>query len=117
MDMSGETNKNNTCDFLWNLKHVVPNLRYTLKACIDRPWKFDHEVVQMFTVLDVIDLNIELPNFLQPVLKESHDTVGCCCWVVMQNFLLTSHCPLAEILQKIILIQGKQLIRPFNELV
>ena len=31
--------------------------RYSLKAVIDKPWKFDHETRKLFTVVGMMDLN------------------------------------------------------------
>ena len=53
--------------------------RYTMKACLDRPWKFDHETVRIFSVINVIDLNLEPPHCLQPVLRENHKSLCCLC--------------------------------------
>jgi hypothetical protein len=39
-------------------------IRYRMKAVIDRPWKFDHEVVMLFTVNHIIDLNMEPQNLV-----------------------------------------------------
>jgi len=37
----------------------IGNVRYQLKAKIDRPWKCDDQVKKMFTVISILDLNNE----------------------------------------------------------
>lgn len=37
------------------------NIRYSIKATVDRPWKFDYEAEANFKVFSLIDLN-NIPN-------------------------------------------------------
>ncbi|KAL7295316.1 arrestin domain-containing protein 17-like [Trichogramma pretiosum] len=45
--------KNLPCSF----EHRTGYVRYTIKAIIDRPWKFNHKTITAFTVLAPYDLN------------------------------------------------------------
>ncbi|XP_047003362.1 arrestin domain-containing protein 17 [Schistocerca americana] len=69
--------------------HLPPNLpssfeaefgyvRYTVKAVLDRPWKFDQEVKSAFTVITPLDLNTH-PTAKDPVKKETEKNFCCCC--------------------------------------
>ena len=42
---------------------------YSIKAVVDRPWRFDHETVAFFTVDGIYDLNME-PSALVRLLLE-----------------------------------------------
>lgn len=70
--------------------HLPPNLpssfegehghiRYTVKATLDRPWKFDQEAKAAFTVISPLDLNTH-PTAKEPVKKEVSKHFGFCCW-------------------------------------
>ncbi|GFG34867.1 hypothetical protein Cfor_10395 [Coptotermes formosanus] len=70
--------------------HLPPNLpssfegehghvRYTVKATLDRPWKFDQETKAAFTVISPLDLNTH-PTAKEPVRKEVSKHFGFCCW-------------------------------------
>ena len=41
----------------------VGYVRYTAEATMDRPWKFNHVTRSAFTVISIVDLNMEPPEF------------------------------------------------------
>ncbi|KAK1124426.1 hypothetical protein K0M31_006786 [Melipona bicolor] len=53
-------------------------VRYTVKATLDRPWKFDQEVKSPFTVISPLDLNQE-PKASEKVQEEMSKTFCCLC--------------------------------------
>lgn len=56
-------------------------VRYLAEAKIDRPWKFDHELKTAFTVLSILDLNLE-QSYLRDSYRMTQDKdVGCCCCI------------------------------------
>ncbi|XP_063233011.1 arrestin domain-containing protein 3-like [Bacillus rossius redtenbacheri] len=69
--------------------HLPPNLppsfegefgfiRYTVKAILDRPWKFDQEVKAAFTVITPLDLNTHA-TAKNPVKLEAEKFLCCLC--------------------------------------
>lgn len=60
---SGEHKFPFTCTLPMNLPSSFESdyghVRYTVKATLDRPWKFDQEVKNPFTVIAPLDLNQE----------------------------------------------------------
>ncbi|XP_034943031.1 arrestin domain-containing protein 17 isoform X2 [Chelonus insularis] len=61
-----------------SFEHDYGHVRYTVKAIIDRPWKFDHEVKIAFTVVSNFDLNKEA-RATEPVHLEMSKTFCCLC--------------------------------------
>jgi hypothetical protein len=57
-------------------------IRYTAKATLDRPWKFDQESKVAFTVVSHLDLN-QQPNASDPVHLEKNKTFCCLCCASM----------------------------------
>lgn len=54
------------------------HVRYTVKATLDRPWKFDQDVKSPFTVVSPLDLNQE-PRAGESVQQEMSKTFCCLC--------------------------------------
>ncbi|XP_063990814.1 arrestin domain-containing protein 17 isoform X2 [Diachasmimorpha longicaudata] len=71
-----------TCALPLNLpssfEHDYGHVRYTVKAIIDRPWKFDQEVKAAFTVVSHFDLNREA-RASEPIHQEMSKTFCCLC--------------------------------------
>ncbi|XP_015118177.1 arrestin domain-containing protein 17 isoform X1 [Diachasma alloeum] len=71
-----------TCALPQNLpssfEHDYGHVRYTVKAIIDRPWKFDQEVKAAFTVVSHFDLNREA-RASEPIHQEMSKTFCCLC--------------------------------------
>ncbi|XP_043269936.1 arrestin domain-containing protein 3-like [Venturia canescens] len=70
--------------FSFCLPHNIPSsfecsdgsVRYSIKAIMDRPWKFDHQVTLAFTVEAPYDLN-EVPTATSDVVDEDMDSFCC----------------------------------------
>jgi len=61
----------NRYPFMFQLPPNVPSsfegeigyVRYTAEATMERPWKFNHVTRSAFTVISLVDLNLEPPEF------------------------------------------------------
>jgi len=51
---------------------------YSIKATVDRPWRFDHETLAFFTVICIYDLNKD-PSALTPQSLSKHKMLGFLC--------------------------------------
>ncbi|KAK0090830.1 hypothetical protein PV326_004003 [Microctonus aethiopoides] len=78
----GENSYPFTCALPPNLpssfEHDYGHVRYTVKAIIDRPWKFDHETKMAFTIVSNFDLNKET-RAAEPIHMELSKTFCCLC--------------------------------------
>ncbi|XP_011861149.1 PREDICTED: arrestin domain-containing protein 2 [Vollenhovia emeryi] len=79
---SGEHKFPFTCSLPTNLPSSFESdfghVRYTVKATLDRPWKFDQDVKSPFTIVAPLDLNQE-PRAAESVEQEMSKTFGCLC--------------------------------------
>ncbi|XP_026282832.1 arrestin domain-containing protein 2 [Frankliniella occidentalis] len=66
-------------------------IRYTVKATLDRPWKFDQESKAAFTVVAPLDLNT-LPQAKEPIEFEKVKNF-CCLWCKSGPLTLTVKVP------------------------
>lgn len=74
--------------FMFMLPPTVPSsfegevgyVRYTAEATMERPWKFNHVSRSAFTVISLVDLNMEPPEFKVPCQTSNDAVVECCCW-------------------------------------
>ncbi|KAK3926956.1 Arrestin domain-containing protein 17 [Frankliniella fusca] len=66
-------------------------IRYTVKATLDRPWKFDQESKAAFTVVAPLDLNT-LPQAKEPIEFEKSKSF-CCLWCKSGPLTLTVKVP------------------------
>lgn len=53
-------------------------VRYWLRGIIDKPWQFDHHCKRAFTVLSILDLNIQ-PNILEMQRGQAEKMLCCLC--------------------------------------
>ncbi|XP_078045517.1 arrestin domain-containing protein 2-like [Augochlora pura] len=67
------------CNIPSSFENFYGKIRYTVKAIINRPWKFDHECKAAFTVVSSLDLNAHREKCLG-IYDEAQKNLFCCCY-------------------------------------
>lgn len=75
-----------------SFEHDLGHIRYTVKASIDRPWKFDHESKAAFTVISSLDLNMHRQKCLG-IDDEVTENFCCFCCIHQGSLLLQIKVP------------------------
>uniref|UniRef100_A0A8R1I5P3 Arrestin_C domain-containing protein n=1 Tax=Caenorhabditis japonica TaxID=281687 RepID=A0A8R1I5P3_CAEJA len=77
--------------YCWPFSFTIPTIvppsfegrygyvRYSVKAQVDRPWRFDKAKKRCITVSPLLDLNL-LPHAMAPFRDQASENIGCCCF-------------------------------------
>nr|XP_012215918.1 PREDICTED: arrestin domain-containing protein 2-like isoform X2 [Linepithema humile] len=68
------------CNIPCSFEHVDGHIRYTIKAVIDRPWRFNHECKAAFTVITAYDLNMRHQQCIGICDELSKNFSSLCCF-------------------------------------
>ncbi|XP_008204873.1 arrestin domain-containing protein 17 [Nasonia vitripennis] len=60
-----------------SFEHHIGHVRYSIKAVMDRPWRFDHKVMSAFTVIADYNLN-DIPNLSRGINDEINREFNTC---------------------------------------